>query len=245
MKKILVVLAICMFPAMAGAADLGGSMKDGPIVSFPSQSGEAHWSGIYIGGQIGYENSNHKLNADATFNQIGSADAFIDGLNSQGAFGGVTIGADWQRGHWVFGAFGDFNFTNADTTAGISIDGRRLMNAKIEEGNSWLIAGRIGYLVSERALLYGLIGYERKDMDYSASIGSDAWAKSATFSGLVIGAGGEYALTQNVFFGLEYQHFFGSTETSAVDDPDGTKVTDTVDSDQVMAKLKFKFNAWK
>lgn len=257
MKKIVsfcaLVGALCAAsPALA--ADLGGPVLPADIFAAPASGKSVNWTGVYIGGQVGYGNTNHKLTGDvyepAYCDGAGDTEAtcdgkwvpaetfasgYLDGLNSHGIFGGGTIGADYQLGRVVFGAFGDYNFSSIDTKAGASIDGTSVFSAAIEEGDSWLVAGRLGYLVGDRALIYVLGGYSQMDMKYKIAGEDDV---SKTFSGWVLGAGGEYALTQNVFLGLEYQHFFGGKETLV--DEDGFRLTDDVDADKVMAKLKVK-----
>lgn len=315
------LLAGCCVAALltgaASAADLGGSLKDGPM-SF-SDGKAISWTGVYVGGQIGYGNSNHNLNATETLPAVSAhretivtcsnggalsgtsgctevpstisvpgtgsnnnkcylasgsqdtsahvdggkcmvsgsrqtttidvpdiaasaANMFIDGLNSSGVFGGGTVGADLQRGRLVFGVFGDYNISDAKMTAGADFNGDNVFSASIEDGNSWLVAGRIGYLVTDRAMLYGLGGYGQQDVTYKVAIPGDSdhsGSLDTTFSGWVVGGGAEYALSHNVFVGLEYQHFFGGKET-LVDD--GTHlVTDELDTDKVMAKVKIKF----
>lgn len=219
--------------SLANAADL-------PVYgdSANTQSFAVNWSGVYIGGAIGHGDGNHNSNADTH-----TVHAFIDGLNSSGAFGGGTIGADVQRGNYLFGLFGDYKLSSATFDAGISFDGVSLGTASIEDGDSWVVAARAGYLFGEekRALLYVLGGYGQQDVSYKIG---DEVVKNASFSGFVAGAGGEYALSNNVFIGIEYQHFFGSTEP-LYDGPalglDNLKITDELGSDQVMAKLKIKF----
>lgn len=271
----------------AAAADIynqGGGLKDDVASQAPAHA--INWTGIYIGGQVGYGNSNHNLNGTVTEStcegtvasdgqcykwrdlkknyetgvftpndgavpisgatidttEIGSA--FIDGINSHGGFGGGTIGADVQRGHFVFGVFGDYDFSSAKAQAGLAFGGVSA-NASIEDGDSWLVAGRAGYLFGEekRAMLYILGGYGQQDVSYHAG----DFNKDLTFSGLVAGAGGEYALGRNLFLGIEWQHFFGGKETVFDSgflgcEADRLKITDDMDSDKVMAKLKLKLD---
>jgi opacity protein-like surface antigen len=332
------VAAALLVPGVASAADIyggveGGGYKDNPgAYSRPA----INWTGVYVGGQIGYGNSNHNLSveqqvfvndgctgadADANGNcknslpvsndtkgeiefcespdgtpsratapgtcasadqtirklapgqkictgggsvnpnnglcvepvQLVSAEklasVFIDGLNSSGVFGGGTIGADVQRGNVVVGVFADYNVSDARTEIGFNDVGLNV----IEDGDSWVVAGRIGVLFGEekRALLYGLAGYGQQDISY-AFLGDNGFRKDVSHSGLVLGAGGEYALTQNVFIGIEYQHFFGSEEKIASFDnlrgddvlnagDTRTVIKDELDTDKVMGKLKVKF----
>lgn len=331
-----IVLAGGFAALLAGSAlasDLG-SLKDGGFQIPSAPAGRSvNWTGVYVGGQVGYGNANHHLKAgakdsytnpaycsgytgmgddgkcyaievpekheychggnvlvdhqcyspndfedgalkeDASPNGtyhgaeaatldydtevpsafvpeetiVQTASAFIDGINSHGLFGGGTIGADFQKGAFVFGIFGDYNFSALETETGVSVDGTSLGTVKAEEGDSWLVAARAGYLFGPRALLYGLVGYGQTDYDYTVTIGGASDTKELTFSGLVLGAGGEYALSDNVFLGIEYQHFFGSKETLVNESWDGgsLKITDELDTDKVMARLKFKLNAFK
>jgi opacity protein-like surface antigen len=167
--------------------------------------------------------------------------ALIDGLNSPGFFGGVGGRADVQQGKFVLGVFGDYNISEADTEISLSLDGLPVGTAAIEEGDSWIAGGRAGYLFGSdnRALFYLLAGYEERDVKFS--FGDDSTEK--TFSGVVAGAGAEYALTDNIFFGVEWQHFFGSKETLFEGDAglvNPLKVTDDLESDRVMARLRVK-----
>lgn len=185
------------------------------------------------------------VEATATRVVTKTASAFLDGVGSNGFFGGGTVGADLQSGHWVVGVFGDYNFSGVESSTGVSFNDTEVVSAKIDEGNSWLVAARAGYLfgAEKRALLYGLFGYGQTEVDYSLTIGGNTGKKETTFSGIVIGAGGEYALSQNIFFGIEYQHFFGSEET-LYDGSCGVGcnviLTDDMDTDKVMARLKLK-----
>lgn len=187
----------------------------------------------------------------------------IDGANSSGVFGGGTIGGDLMRGRYVFGVFGDYNFSGADFKSNHSEfgpDGKLIEghsgSQSIEDGDSWIVAARAGYLFGEdkRALLYVLGGYGQADATFTGFTSDKdgkPTKKDVTFSGFVAGAGGEYALTRNIFLGIEWQHFFGSeealfSEDGNVDGPrsnaTNSKLTDDMSSDKVMAKLKLKLN---
>lgn len=65
MNTKLLTSAIAIFAALAisdaEAADLGGGLKDGPGYDRSAPSEAVNWSGIYIGGQVGYGNANHNL----------------------------------------------------------------------------------------------------------------------------------------------------------------------------------------
>lgn len=258
MRKLTLAAALAVFTTgAAGAADL----KDGPVTrdvfGNPVSARTINWSGVSIGGLVGYGNTNHKLTGeayrpgycdegDATTEADCEGDwipaktfasGYLDGLNSHGFFGGVTIGADYQVGRFVFGAFGDYNISAIDTEAGASFGGTPLFSASIEEGDSWLVAGRLGYLIDDRALLYVIGGYGQTDVDYKLN-GETVLGK--TFPAWVIGVGSEYALTRNVFLAGEYHHYIGAEKT--LFDDEGIRIADKVSGDKFMAKLKLKLN---
>jgi outer membrane immunogenic protein len=236
----LMAVALLLMSAPAGAADLGKSNVDS--VFTPAKS--VNWTGFYVGGQVGYGNTAHNLEVTATDNKD-TMSAFVDGLNGSGIFAGGTIGADLQRGKMVFGVFADYNFSAVEATAGASYNSVEMLKASAKDGDSWLVAARMGYLVNDHSLIYVLGGYGQQDMTYAVSMaGSADYSKDVTFSGWTLGAGGEVAITNNIFLGLEYQHFFGGKETlySEATKNGSLAITDTIDSDRVMAKLKLKLN---
>lgn len=252
----------------AQAADLG--MKDTPSVptAATAQSDPVNWSGIYIGGQVGYGNANHNVSGQsyeceldgqknhtcytsvpdngAAYVAVPGGNSFVDGFDSHGAFAGLRLGADMQRENWLFGIFGDYNFSQAEMTVGAGPDDVGFRGS-IKDGDSWIAAARAGYLFGDdrRALLYVLGGYGQQDVNYHGGFGGQtgAFDKGVTFSGFVAGAGAEYALTKTVFLGLEYQHFFGGTEN--IFDNRGEKncaiaIDDKMQSDKVMGRISFK-----
>jgi opacity protein-like surface antigen len=270
MKNISTILAAAVaaltLTGGAYAADLGRSTKDASVTGTMVDSRPINWSGIYVGGFVGYGNSNHDVSAqkyecvEATsgenrectgVNPLGAytasegESAFIDGLNSHGAFAGARVGADFQVNHWLVGAFGDYTFSQAEFNvgAGPASTGFR---GSIEDGNSWVLGVRGGYLFGEekRALLYGLAGFGQQDVSYHGSFDGESGSKDVTFSGWVLGAGGEYAINNLISIGIEYQHFFGGSENLL--DERGTKnycagvIDDKMQSDKVMGRINFK-----
>ncbi len=176
--------------------------------------------------------------------EIGS----IDGVNSHGFIGGGRIGFDYARGRLLFGAFADYNFSGMETN--VNVVGIGAFDLKKED--EWTIGGRIGYIVAPRTLAYVLAGYTQTEysvggLDNAVIAPLFTSVKSgATFDGVTVGGGIEFALAANVFFGLEYQHTFYGEETLIdaynADYNQGVKVLDDLDEDKIMATLKIKFN---
>lgn len=167
--------------------------------------------------------------------------ANIDGVNSHGVIGGGQIGYDQQVGSWVVGLFGNYNFSGMETD--VSFDE---FSAKIEKDDEWTAGIRAGRLLSERTMLYGLIGYTRTDYLFTASPDVDGLKDKVTFDGVTFGAGLEHAVTNNVFLGIEGTHTIYGDETILdsydADRNTGSKVTDDLSETRVMGTLKIKLN---
>lgn len=172
----------------------------------------------------------------------------IDGINSHGAIGGGRLGYDFARGRFLAGVFGEYNIAGMETTTNIASVGA----FGIEKEDEWSIGARLGYIVAPRTLAYVLAAYTQTEYSVTGldnpMVASffDKRSGGATFDGISVGGGIEFALTNNVFFGVEYQHTFYDEE-NLVDlystaSNVGVSVNDDLDEDKVMATLKFKLN---
>ncbi len=131
--------------------------------------------------------------------------------NDSGAVGGILVGVDKQFGRFVVGVFGEYNWADLQGHDG-----------------DWAINGRAGFLLSQRLLAYGRVGYGQADYD------------DATYSGWKVGGGLEYALTENVSLGSVYTYQNYDQET-VVNTP-GLVVKDEFDEHRIMVDLKIKLN---
>lgn len=178
--------------------------------------------------------------------EIGS----IDGLNSSGFIGGGRVGYDVARGRFLGGLYGEYNFASMETTANIAGVGA----FGIQKEDEWSIGARVGYIVAPRTLAYILAGYTQTEYSVSGldnpavAATFDKRSGGATFSGISVGGGIEFALTQNVFFGLEYQHtFYGEEKLLDLYNTAanvGISANDDLDEDKVMGTLKIKLNGF-
>jgi opacity protein-like surface antigen len=178
---------------------------------------------------------------DGTSQEIAS----LNGLNSSGLTGGGQIGFDYQIGRrFVVGVFGSYDLSQMDTTAsivGIDLD-------LIEKGDEWSIGARAGFLLHPRVMAYVLAAYTEAEWTFGdAALGGD---KEVTFSGVTVGGGLEYAVTQNVFLGIEGTHTFYGAETifdTGTDPADpmgnGLRIEDEIGETKVLGTLKIKLNA--
>lgn len=255
-------LAVGILAAPAAASDL--SLKDRPGTDGFEAPRTVNWNGFYVGGRAGYGHSNHELSIEGYKNgtpescpEAGeckpavpgeSVELFnLNGLDSSGFTGGGQVGFDVQRGRFVGGIFGSYDFSGAETT--ISGDGLPEI-ALIEQGDSWSVGARAGLLVNPRTLVYVLAAYTQTEFTF-AGIGTEGADKDVTFNGVTAGAGVEFALTNNIFMGIEGTHTFYGSETLADSCKEscgeagasGSRLHDEIDETRVLATLKIKLNA--
>lgn len=180
--------------------------------------------------------------------------ARLDGVNSRGALGGGRLGFDWARGRLLFGAFAEYNFSNMESNASIA----GLGNFSLEKQDEWAVGGRVGYIVAPRTMVYALAAYKQTEYDVKGLdnpvLGLTNVSSGATFDGVAVGGGIEFALMANVFLGLEYQHTFYGKQTLINFGPEagsnaeaighGVRVIDDLDEDAIMATLKIKLNGF-
>jgi opacity protein-like surface antigen len=314
MKRLAIsALALCAMGALSAghAADIynpaGGSLKDGAGAF--AQPATLNWSGVYVGGSVGYGNANHNLSLhdyfkdfcydgdpvklnpfedsnhgapatawtldnklayfegrgatgtscetldiDGERTRFNAGDyatvsgdsrqiAHLDGVNSHGIVGDVRLGYDQQLGaRLLVGLYGAYGFSGMETEASIA----GLGTASIEKGDEWSIGARAGVLVNPRTLAYILAAYTETDYEFGISGGGNSATKDVTFSGVTVGGGVEFALTSNVFLGIEGTHtFYGEETLLDIYSPEvnrGIRLDDELSETKVMGTLKVKLN---
>lgn len=191
MKKILFTAAISA-ALLSGAHAADAIVEQQPELPVAAYS----WTGAYVGvfggitaGQSDYEFTGAALSAP------GSLD-----VSSSGALGGVQLGYDYQTGPWVFGAVADIAFTNHEA----SISGAGL------EANSELkylgtVRARAGYAF-DRTLFYGHGGFAYGESEFEVTDGFSSISGDKGRTGFTVGAGIEYAFTDQISFQTEYSY---------------------------------------
>jgi outer membrane immunogenic protein len=137
-----------------------------------------NWTGAYAGLNAGYAFGKATKSASST---VGDLDGY--------SFGG-TAGYNQQFDNFVVGVEGDLAKTNIDGATGTN-------SAKITSLGT--VRARAG-VAMDRALVYGTAGYAGGNMKVSSSAGSSTkWE-----NGYAVGAGLEYAFTNNISGKAEY-----------------------------------------
>ncbi|ABI56849.1 outer membrane protein [Alkalilimnicola ehrlichii MLHE-1] len=171
------------------AAAVAALLAGGPATALANNA----FHGVYLGGQIGWAGYDTDIETDGDS---------IKGLAASGVSSGVLLGTGTVNDGWYFGFQGNFLLNNADASLGTDAD------LDVEE--SYGIDARLGRVISDRVLLYGLAGWQRTNAELSVA-GVDKDDKD--FDGFRFGAGVEMATQDNVFFRIEYtQTVYGSED---------------------------------
>jgi len=236
--------AALMCSASAFAADMP--------VKAPSAAAPAafDWSGWYIGGDAGWQRSRIGLSdpdPGFTLTYHPRYDSFALGAH---------IGAQRQFGQFVFGVEGGYLAGFGEVSLGatpappiFSSGGFGTAQTKLRD--LWNIGGRAGWAMGNW-MLYVAGGYANGAFQYDAksvppTLGNGFEHAKATTGGAYIGGGTEWALLNNLIFGVEYRHYFFSAKTvtseffNGVSHTPGFSTRFDPSTDTVLARLSYKF----
>jgi len=198
------------------------------------------WTGLYVGGQIGYAWGNDNINI-RSFVVPG---LFLLSSNPNGVIGGAHIGYNLQIGQWVAGIEGDVDGTNFRRTSGPDpfFGDTFLRISKDIEGS---VRGRVG-IAWDRALLYatGGVAFAGIETSYTSPVGFNGFSRTRV--GYTVGGGIEYAITNNWSVRAEYRFsdFGRFTDLAAVALAPGIAVGHRLIQNRVQAGFSYKFDMW-
>jgi outer membrane immunogenic protein len=225
---------MAMFALPAAAADLPYAAQPAPSPSFGVVSSSYNWSGFYAGVNGGYGWSHEDGLSVSSDQAFFFNDPAFDGFrHSEGdAFtGGAQVGYNYQLGSFLVGVEADINYANLETETFGALD-QDFMDESLDARSKldWFgtVRARVGFIPVNRFLVYATGGLAYGSVEVSGvdtasydRLGSpaDAWTgtNSDTNFGWTIGAGAEYALTDNLILRGEALYV----------DLGGTKVTGT------------------
>jgi outer membrane immunogenic protein len=197
------------------------------------------WTGFYIGLNAGYNWGNNDLTLYA--NPVYAA-YFPTGVktDSDGFTGGIQAGYNWQMNQFVLGVEGDWVWLDSGKTGSATIaypsgyPGAGVGGASVTStgkiGSDWLatLRARVGYAM-DRWMIYGTGGLAWGNVSSSSSLSAsyinaagvstlDLWQgkNDDTRFGWTLGAGVEYAITNNFTTKLEYLYYDLGSKNYAV-----------------------------
>jgi outer membrane immunogenic protein len=214
--------------SIANAADM--PLKAPPIVAAPAFS----WSGCYIGAHVGY---GWGRDTNEFGNAVASGVTEIEGFpaefgpfnhNTSGGVAGGQLGCNYQTAsNWVIGVEGELFWSGIKGSSTAPEDGADPGTfSRFASSNRWDgdVALRLGYAWA-RNLLYGKAGVAVGSFQYTETHDDFATVHACfaapggvcsvtindTRAGLLLGAGWEYAVTNNWSFKVEYDYInYGS-----------------------------------
>jgi outer membrane immunogenic protein len=191
MRKFLMPAAAALVVAApALAADITSPQPPPP--AYPPPPPLFTWTGVYLGGQIGWGWDTDTLTVLPA--------GFSTSFSPSGVVGGAHVGYNQQFNQFVAGVEGDVEGTSIDETFSPGI---AFFRTKIPAQGS--IRARLG-VAFDRALLYATGGAEFAGFDTSvAGPGLFPNQSSHTEAGWTIGGGIEYAITNNWSVMAEYR----------------------------------------
>lgn len=217
-KFALIAIAGVLSSTAASAADLATAYQPNTVAYSPASA--FNWSGFYAGANVGYGFGRAQL----------SGNAVLD-VDINGVLGGVQAGYNHDFGGFVLGVEGDFQFadlkyseTVGATTSTFSVDRFGTIRAR-----AGLAVDRfLPYVTGGVAIANGKVRGENG--------GAVILEENQTSVGWTLGAGVEYAVTDNVTVKAEYLYAdFGKANYA------GTNVDFTARSNIVRAGVNFKF----
>jgi len=221
-------------PALA--ADLPSPVQPvAPVAYAPSFS----WTGFYVGGELGWIGTNPEYTAGAVL--LGTPVVVSAATGKDGMSYGVLAGYNYQVGNVVLGIEGDFEGWTVGKIRYTAITGD-FLTAHSKWGGS--VRGRLGY-AADRVLVYisggaAFVSTQTSIPTTGISIGGDD-----TRVGWTVGAGLDYAFTNNWFTGFEYRYSQFQSKSFIYPIPVlnlGTiGLKQDLSNNQIMARIGYKF----
>lgn len=189
----------------------------------------SNWTGFYFGGGVALDAFVRDL--DAHF-PSGNVDAGAEGIGGGDISGAVLAGYDLHISPTVIaGVVGYYEWSDQELTVRASANGTSASANIMGLQNSWTVAARLGTLLTNNTLLYGLIGYTQAEIDdFKFSYDVDTFGIDApTFRGVTAGVGFENKITSAVSWRAEYRYTSLGDKSMSADDIAGTPVDIKVD----------------
>jgi outer membrane immunogenic protein len=250
-RKILLASAGAI--ALSGSAALAADLPSrAPPPAYVPPAPIFTWTGIYVGGQIGYA----WTSGANSFTGFGPGGTFISanpGGTPNGVIGGANVGYNYQINQFVLGLEGTVDGTSISSQGTAVFPGGGGISASTDMPIQGRITGRLG-VAWDRALIYakGGIAFGGFDTNISAYgpgfYGTDNI--SSTRVGWTVGGGIQYAITNNWSVRAEYLY----TDWGSINENFGAGLAPAagaffngnrhINQNQVQVGFDYKFDLW-
>ena len=225
------VAAIALFSAGASlAADLRGRGVLPPAPELPTFY---NWTGLYLGGQVGYSWGSDRASEFASVGRVPLGRSFDYSPSS--FIGGVHAGFNYQIGSVVLGVEGDIEAINGrDQRSGLF---------RVEQDWQGSVRARLGYSL-DRIMIYatGGVAFTKLEYAYVSPLAGLTETINSSRTGWTVGGGVDYALTDNVILGIDYRYTdYGRFDHIGAGAYLGRTVEHEPSAHAVRASLAYKF----
>ena len=257
---LLSTVALATLAGSAFAADLP-SRRAPPVYAPPPPIPVFSWTGLYVGGQVGYQFGRSNAYSYDVLGGTGATGASPNGVvggahvgylfstqsipvlsNITGAFSSLPLIGGLGGAGGVFGIEGDVdgsNYRSAYNLGGVSNYTREPIQGSVR--------GRLGFAV-DRALFYATGGAAFGDLrnTYVNNVTGGYDQFSHTRVGYTVGGGVEYAFTNNLSIRVEYRYTdYGSfTDNLANSTLGAVNTRHHETNNRVQAGFSYKFNTF-
>jgi outer membrane immunogenic protein len=214
----LLAFASPAFVMSASAADVPGRRAPQPV--YTQAPPLFTWTGFYLG-----------ANAGAVWGDFTKTGKPID--TKAGFTGGITAGYNHQINNIVFGLEGDYNYSGL-SGRGLILPGPAAVKGDLTSFGT--VRGRLG-VAFDRALIYGTGGYA---FGFS-SLESGVLKSTSSHHGYAVGAGLEYAFTQNVSAKAEYLYMPLDSKNALTIPGFGVGSKTGIDANVLRAGVNYRF----
>jgi outer membrane immunogenic protein len=235
MRKMIISTASLLALTLATGA-LAADLPRKTVAPVFAQVPAFSWTGFYVGLNAGYGFGETKVNVTQNpSSALFGANPFDYKTKPAGFIGGAQIGYNYQINAFVLGIEGDFQFSTMKKSGGVvglPLNPAGFQAASYSDTESKMdyfgtLRARLGFVPMDRLMIYGTGGLMFANVknnsvtQYNNVVFDPAFryagSASSMKTGYVVGAGAEYAFTNNITAKLEYlyydlgkQNYFGA-----------------------------------
>ncbi|WID98791.1 porin family protein [Bosea vestrisii] len=220
----------------AGAALAADFSKKGLLPPAPELPTFYNWSGVYLGGQVGYSWGSDRASEFATAGRAPLGRSFDYSPSS--FIGGARVGFNYQLGSIVVGVEGDIEGVNAH-------EGKGDLGGTVRVRQDWQgsVRARLGYSL-DRIMVYatGGVAFTKLEYAYVSPLAGLTETINSSRTGWTVGGGVDYAVTDNIILGVDYRYSdYGRFDHVGLSAYLGRTVEHEPSAHAVRASLAYKF----
>jgi outer membrane immunogenic protein len=202
-RQLLAATAFAALATASMAADLPNTKGPAVFAAPPVFT----WAGPYIGLDVGYA---WRRDKNTEYTNAGVADGWSASSKPKGMLGGLYAGYNFQYNSIVYGIEGDIEATDIKGTGYYSLNGAAPITDHIRSKTDFQgsLRARLGLAAFDRTLIYVTGGVAFADLSHTYQLGlaGASVRSSSTKAGWTLGAGLEYAITNNWIVRGEYRY---------------------------------------